>query len=245
MNNFQVDVLAIGVHPDDIELGCGGMIIASVKQGKKVAIVDLTRGELGTRGTAEIRLQEARKAAECMGVTYRENLEMEDGFFEITKENILKVVQAVRKYQPKIVLCNAPHDRHPDHGRASQLVVRACFLAGLRRIKTDIDGKAQMHWRPANVYHYIQDNHLEPDFLFDISDVINEKMNAVTAYRTQFNTPDDTEPQTYISTPDFWDKIKARSLYFGKPIGVGYAEGFLSEKKIGIRHIDALIHQTT
>jgi len=245
MNKFQVDILAIGVHPDDIELGCGGMLIASIKQEKKVAIVDLTRGELGTRGTAETRRQEAEAAAECMGVTFRENLEMEDGFFEITRENILKVVQAIRKYQPKIIVCNAPHDRHPDHGRASELVVRASFLAGLRRVKTSLYDEPQMHWRPANVYHYIQDNYLEPDFLFDISDVINEKMNAVTAYKTQFNSPDKSEPQTYISTPDFLEKIKARALSFGKIIGVQYAEGFLSEKKIGVKDIDALIHHTT
>ncbi|HEY0298427.1 MAG TPA: bacillithiol biosynthesis deacetylase BshB1 [Arachidicoccus sp.] len=245
MNNFQVDILAVGVHPDDIELGCGGMLIASVKQERKVAIVDLTRGELGTRGTAEIRLQEASAAAKCMGVAFRENLEMEDGFFETTRENILKVIQAIRKYQPKIVLCNAPHDRHPDHGRASELVVRACFLAGLRRVKTELNGTEQMHWRPANVYHYIQDNYLEPDFLFDISDVIDEKMDAITAYGTQFNSPDTSEPQTYISTPDFFEKVKARALSFGKVIGVQYAEGFLSEKKIGVRHIDALIHETT
>lgn len=245
MNNYQVDILAIGVHPDDIELGCGGMLIASIKQDKKVAIVDLTRGELGTRGTAETRKQEAASAAESMGVNFRENLEMEDGFFEITKENVLKLVQAIRKYRPKVVLCNAPHDRHPDHGRASELTVRACFLAGLRRVRTEWEGESQTHWRPANVYHYIQDNYLEPDFLFDISDVMKEKMNAVAAYKTQFNSPDTSEPQTYISTPDFLEKIGARALSLGKVIGVQYAEGFISEKKIGIKDIDVLIHHTT
>lgn len=245
MDKFQVDILAIGVHPDDIELGCGGMLITSIRQEKKVAIVDLTRGELGTRGTAETRRQEAAAAAECMGVNFRENLEMEDGFFEVTRENILRVIQIIRKFKPKVVLCNAPHDRHPDHGRASELVVRACFLSGLRRIKTELDGEPQMHWRPANIYHYIQDNYLEPDFLFDISDVIKEKMNAVVAYKTQFNSPDTSEPQTYISTPDFLEKVKARALSFGKIIGVDYAEGFLSEKKIGIKDIDTLVHHTT
>lgn len=245
MNRFQVDILAIGVHPDDIELGCGGMLISSIKQGKKVAILDLTRGELGTRGTVETRKQEAADAATSMGVSFRENLEMEDGFFEINKENILKLAIQIRKFQPKIVLCNAPQDRHPDHGRASQLTVQACFLAGLRRVETTLDGENQLHWRPANVYHYIQDSYLEPDFLFDISDVIEEKMVAVSAYKTQFNSPDTSEPQTYISTPDFFERIKARALSFGKVIGVQYAEGFLSEKRIGITDIDALIHQTT
>ncbi|MFT4202950.1 MAG: bacillithiol biosynthesis deacetylase BshB1 [Chitinophagaceae bacterium] len=245
MGSFQVDILAIGAHPDDVELGCGGMLIASVKQDKKVAIVDLTKGELGTRGTPEIRSEEAAAAAASMGIHFRENLGMEDGFFEITQENILKVIQAIRKYQPTIVVCNAPHDRHPDHQRASDLVVRACFLSGLHRVKTELDNVPQMHWRPANVYHYLQDNYLEPDLLFDISGVIREKMDAVAAYKTQFNSPDRSEPQTYISTPDFVDKVKARNLSFGKIIGVTYAEGLLSEKKIGIRNMDALIHQTT
>ncbi|PZP51672.1 MAG: bacillithiol biosynthesis deacetylase BshB1 [Pseudopedobacter saltans] len=245
MNKFQVDILAIGVHPDDIELGCGGMLIASVKQGKKVAIVDLTRGELGTRGTVETRKEEAESAAKVMGVSFRDNLAMEDGFFEISRENILKIVEQIRKYQPRVVVCNAPHDRHPDHGRASELTVRACFLAGLRRIETILDGQPQEAWRPSNVYHYIQDSYLEPDFLFDISNVIEDKMVAVSAYKTQFNSPDNSEPQTYISTPDFFERIKARALSFGKVIGVQYAEGFLSEKRIGIADIDALIHQTT
>lgn len=245
MDKFQVDILAVGVHPDDIELGCGGLIIASVKQNKRVAVLDLTKGELGTRGTTETRRQEAADAAAVMGISFRENIGLEDGFFENDRASVIKVITQIRKFRPTIVICNAPKDRHPDHARASELVVKACFLAGLRRIETQLDGEAQTHWRPANIYHYIQDQYIEPDFLFDISDVIEEKLEAVSAYKTQFNSPSVSEPQTYISTPDFFDRIKARALSFGKVIGVQYAEGFISEKKIGIANIDALIHQTT
>ena len=245
MDKFQVDILAVGVHPDDIELGCGGLIIASVKQNKRVAVLDLTKGELGTRGTAETRRQEAADAAAVMGISFRENIGLEDGFFENDRASVIKVITQIRKFRPTIVICNAPKDRHPDHARSSELVVKACFLAGLRRIETQLDGEVQTHWRPANIYHYIQDQYIEPDFLFDISDVIEEKLEAVSAYKTQFNSPSVSEPQTYISTPDFFDRIKARALSFGKVIGVQYAEGFISEKKIGIANIDALIHQTT
>lgn len=243
---IKVDILAIGVHPDDIELGCGGTIISSVLQGKKVAVVDLTGGELGTRGTKETRKIEAEAAAKIMGIHARENLGMADGFFEITETNIRKIIAVIRKYQPETILCNAPDDRHPDHGRSSELVVRASFLSGLRKIETrDENGKEEEAWRPKNVFHYLQDKYLEPDFLFDISHVHEQKVKAVVAYATQFNSPDDSEPATYISTPDFIDRMKARALSFGKIIGLQYAEGFISTKKIGIKDFDALVQETT
>lgn len=245
MSALKVDILAIGVHPDDVELGCGGTLIASVNQNKKVAIVDLTQGELGTRGTIFTRKQEAEDAAKVMGISYRENLEMADGFFEITQENLFKVIQIIRKYQPEILICNAPRDRHPDHGRSSELVVRAAFLSGLRKIETQLEGQSQEAWRPKNIYHYIQDTFIEPDFVFDISDVHEQKIKAVVSYKTQFNTSDESEPTTYISTPDFLNRTIGRALSLGKTIGVQYAEGFISEKAVGIRDFNDLVQVTT
>ena len=176
---MKVDILAFGVHPDDVELGCSGTLIASIAQGKKVAVVDLTRGELGTRGTAETRKAEAANAAKAMGVAARENLNMADGFFQNDEANIKKVITVIRKYQPEIVLCNAPEDRHPDHGRSSKLVSDAAFFSGLRKIETTLNNKAQKEWRPNYVFHYIQDRYLKPDFLFDISDYYEQKIKAV------------------------------------------------------------------
>lgn len=242
---MKTDILAFGVHPDDVELGCSGTLITAVAQGKKVAVIDLTRGELGTRGTAETRHVEAAKAAEVMGIHARENLAMADGFFQKDELNIRKVIVAIRKYQPEIVLCNAPEDRHPDHGRSSELVADAAFLSGLRKIKTEYEGKEQEHWRPSYVFHYIQDRYLKPDFLFDISDAYEQKIKAVLCYTTQFNTTDTSEPETYISNPDFLDVIKARALMFGKRIGVKYAEGYLTTKMIGVKSFDAFIQQVT
>jgi bacillithiol biosynthesis deacetylase BshB1 len=242
---MKTDILAFGVHPDDVELGCSGTLITAAAQGKKVAVIDLTRGELGTRGTAETRHVEAAKAAEVMGIHARENLAMADGFFQKDEVNIRKVIVAIRKYQPEIVLCNAPEDRHPDHGRSSELVADAAFLSGLRKIKTEYEGKEQEHWRPSYVFHYIQDRYLKPDFLFDISDAYEQKIKAVLCYTTQFNTTDTSEPETYISNPDFLDVIKARALMFGKRIGVKYAEGYLTTKMIGVKSFDAFIQQVT
>ncbi|HYJ65995.1 MAG TPA: bacillithiol biosynthesis deacetylase BshB1 [Parafilimonas sp.] len=242
---MKTDILAFGVHPDDVELGCSGTLIASIKQGKKVAVVDLTRGELGTRGTAETRKAEAANAAKVMGVQARENLNMADGFFQNDEENIKKVITVIRKYQPEIVLCNAPEDRHPDHGRSSKLVSDAAFFSGLRKIQTTLNNETQKEWRPHYVFHYIQDRYLKPDFLFDISDYYEQKIKAVLSYTTQFNATDDSEPQTYISTPDFIDVIKARALMFGKRIGVKYAEGYLTTKMIGVKNFDAFIQQVT
>jgi bacillithiol biosynthesis deacetylase BshB1 len=242
---MKVDILAFGVHPDDVELGCSGTLIASIEQGKKVAVVDLTRGELGTRGNAETRKTEAANAAKLMGVSARENLNMADGFFQNDEENIKKVITVIRKYQPEIVLCNAPEDRHPDHGRSSKLVSDAAFFSGLRKIETTLNNKAQKEWRPHYVFHYIQDRYLKPDFLFDISDYYEQKIKAVLCYTTQFNSTDTSEPQTYISTPDFIDVIKARALMFGKRIGVKYAEGYLTTKMIGVKTFDAFIQNVT
>jgi bacillithiol biosynthesis deacetylase BshB1 len=241
---MKVDILAFGVHPDDVELGCSGTIVASIAEGKKVAIVDLTRGELGTRGTSETRKTEAGNAACVMGVLARENLEMSDGFFQNDETNLRKVITVIRKYQPEIVLCNAPEDRHPDHGRSSKLVADAAFLAGLRKIET-FDGVAQEAWRPTYVFHYIQDRYLKPDFVFDISDHWEKKLQSILCYTTQFNSTDNSEPQTYISTPDFMDTIKSRALMLGKRIGVKYAEGYITSKMIGVSTFDSFIRITT
>jgi len=242
---MKVDILAFGVHPDDVELGCSGTLITAVAQGKKVAVVDLTRGELGTRGTAETRDAEAATAAGIMGIHARENLAMADGFFQHDEAHVKKVITVIRKYKPEIILCNAPEDRHPDHGRSSALVSDAAFLSGLRKIETEYEGSKQEYWRPSYVFHYIQDRYLKPDFLFDISDAYEQKIKAVLCYTTQFNTTDKSEPETYISNPDFLDVIKARALMFGKRIGIQYAEGYLTTKMIGVKSFDAFIQHVT
>lgn len=245
---MKLDILAIGVHPDDVELGCSGTIINEIKNGKKVGVVDLTQGELGTRGTIDTRYEESAKAAMIMGIHVRENLKMRDGFFENNEENKIKLIQAIRKFQPDIVIGNVLHDRHPDHGRAGKLIADCSFLAGLSKIETkDEKGNLQEKWRPAYVLHYIQDWYHEPDLLIDISDVFEQRMKAIEAYSTQFHTSDsDNEgPQTYISTPDFLESVIARARMLGKRIGVKFAEGFISEKKIGIRSLNALIQNET
>lgn len=244
---IKTDILAFGVHPDDVELGCSGTLIAAVQEGKTVAVVDLTQGELGTRGTIETRKEEAAAAARIMGLHARENLQMADGFFEINEANIRKVVAAIRKYRPEIILCNALEDRHPDHGRSSKLVEDAAFLSGLRKIETEENGVAQEAWRPKYVFHYIQDRYLKPDFVVDISAHWEQKVQCIQAYTTQFFTTGaaDNEPQTYISTPDFLDTIKGRALLLGKRIGVTYAEGYISKKMLGINSFDAFVQETT
>lgn len=245
---MKLNILAISVHPDDVELSCSGTLINEIKNGKKAGIIDLTQGELGTRGTVETRYQEAANAAMIMGVSVRENLKMRDGFFRNDEEHQLQLIQAIRKYQPDIILGNALRDRHPDHGRAGHLIADACFLSGLSKIETkDDEGNSQQKWRPSYLLHYIQDYYHEPDLLIDTSDVFEQKMKAVGAYTTQFHTTaaSGEGPQTYISTPDFLDSIIARARMFGKRIGVKYAEGFISEKKIGIRSLDALIQNET
>lgn len=241
---MKLDILAIGVHPDDVELGCAGSLITEIRNGKKTGIIDLTQGELGTRGTIETRYNEAARAAEIIGVNVRENLKMRDGFFKNDEAHQLQLVSAIRKYQPDIVFANILDDRHPDHGRAGHLISDACFLSGLIKVKTfDELGKEQEKWRPKYILHYIQDWYHEPDLLIDVSDVFQQKMQSVEAYTTQFHVSGQQQGglETYISTPDFLESVVARARMLGKRIGVKYAEGFISEKKIGIRSLDALV----
>ena len=248
---MKLDILAFGAHPDDIELSCGGTLIVEKQSGKKVGIIDITQGEMGTRGSADARRQEAENAAKIMGVDVRENLALADGFFKNDKEHQLKIITALRKHQPEIVLCNAPEDRHPDHGRSSGLIADAAFLSGLRKIVSYCDeGKSgntqQKEWRPKYVFNYIQDRYLQPDFVIDITEGFDKKLEAIRAYKTQFfNAELADEPQTYLSTPDFLDSIIYRAKMFGKMIGVKYAEGYISKKMIGMRSFDALIKEDT
>ncbi len=244
---MKLDVLAFGVHPDDIELSCAGTLLVEKKKGRKVGIIDLTQGELGTRGNADTRREEAAKSATILGVDFRENLEMADGFFKNDEENQRKIIQALRKYRPEIIICNVPEDRHPDHGRSAELVNDAAFLSGLRKIKTTDGDKEQHEWRPKYVFNYIQDTYINPDFVIDISEVIDKKVEAIEAFTTQFYTGEknDEEPQTYISSPGFLESVINRSKMFGKMIGVKHAEGFISKKMIGINSFDALIKKST
>ncbi len=243
---MKIDLLAFGVHPDDVELGCAGVLLAEKKNGKKIGIVDLTQGELGTRGTAETRKEEATDAAKILGVDVRENLMMADGFFENNEINQRKIITVLRKYQPEIIFCNAPEDRHPDHGRSAKMVEDAAFLAGLSKVETFYNNELQKAWRPKYVFNFIQDRYLKPDFVIDISEEMDIKLASVKAYKTQFFNPDAQDgPQTYISSPEFLDGVIARAAMFGKMIGVKYAEGFLSKKMIGFNRIDALVQETT
>lgn len=242
---MKLDILAFGVHPDDVELSCAGALLVEQKNGKKTGIIDLTAGELGTRGSGEIRKTEAAEAAKILGVEMRENLEMADGFFQNDEAHQRKVITAIRTFQPEIILCNAPDDRHPDHGRSSKMVADAAFLSGLMKIETAVNGSVQQAWRPKYVFRYIQDRMLQPDFVIDITDVFEQKIEAIRAYKTQFHNSDLDEPQTYISTPDFLDSVIYRHKWFGKMIGVKYAEGFISEKMIGLKNFDAIIKENT
>ncbi|WP_417290143.1 bacillithiol biosynthesis deacetylase BshB1 [Corallibacter sp.] len=234
---MKLDILAIGAHPDDVELGCGATIAKEIANGKKVGIIDLTRGELGTRGTAETRKEEAENAAKILGVSVRENLGFADGFFVNDKEHQLAIIKMIRKYQPEIVLCNAIDDRHIDHGKGSKLVSDACFLSGLIKIETSEDKKSQEPWRPKHVYHYIQWKHIEPDFVVDISEFIDVKMKAVMAYKTQFYNPDEKGPQTPISSKNFTDSINYRARDLGRLVGVEYAEGFTVERYVSVNSL--------
>lgn len=244
---MKLDVLAFGVHPDDVELSCSGVLLNEKLQGKSIGVVDLTRGELGTRGTVHTRNEETALASRILQLDARDNLEMADGFFKNDEAHQLKIIKAIRKYQPDVVLCNAPEDRHPDHGRSAQLIEDAAFLSGLRKIGTEVDGVLQDAWRPKYVLNYIQDRYLKPDFVVDISSVFQTKLKAIQAYQTQFfsDSNDENDPQTYISTPGFLESIIYRAKMFGKMIGVEYAEGFVSKKTIGIHHLGQLIQKNT
>jgi len=234
----KLDILVLPVHPDDAELGCAGTILKHIALGKKVGVADLTRGELGTRGSAEIREREANAAGKILGLTIRENLDLPDGFFQNTPEYQLKVIEVIRKYQPDIIITNAYHDRHPDHGRANELVEASAFLAGLRKIVTHFDGKLQEAWRPVLILQFIQDRYIEPDILIDVTAYWDKKIESIHAYGSQFFNPEwEEEPQTYISSPDFIKIIESRAMEFGKSIQVKYAEGFTSRKILGVNSL--------
>lgn len=237
---MKLDILAFGAHPDDVELGCSGTIAKEVSLGKKIGIIDLTRGELGTRGSAEIRDQEANDAAKILGVQVRENLEFRDGFFVNDEAHQLKVIKVIRKYQPDIVLCNAIRDRHIDHGKGAKLVADACFLSGLRKIETKDEDGLQQAWRPKKVFHYIQWQPIEPDFYVDITGFMDQKVDSIYAYRSQFYDPNSKEPETPISSKNFLDSVVYRSKDYGRVAGVPYAEGFTSHQALLISSLDEL-----
>lgn len=238
---MKLDILAFGAHPDDVELGAAATIAKEVSLGKKVGIIDLTQGELGTRGSKELRKTEALRAAKILGVTLRENLKFADGFFVNDKRHQLEVIKLIRKYKPEIVLCNAIEDRHIDHGKGSKLVSDACFLSGLEKIETEFEGEIQNKWRPKLIYHYLQWNNSKPDFVVDISNFMDVKMEAVLAYTSQFYDPNSKESETPISSKNFTDSVYYRAKDLGRLIGVEYAEGFTVERLIAIASLDKLI----
>lgn len=238
---IKVDVLAIGAHPDDVELGCGGTLAKLISEGKKVAIVDLTQGELGTRGTNFTRAEEAAEAAKILGISARENLKMKDGFIQNSEEYQMKIVTMIRKYQPEIVLSNAIDDRHPDHAKASKLVSDACFLSGLVKIETVLEGNNQQAWRPKHIFNYIQWKNITPDFVIDITDFMQKKIDTCLAYKTQFYDPNSTEPITPIATKDFLESLTYRAQDLGRLSGVEFAEGFTTEKLIALKNFDGII----
>lgn len=234
---MKTDLLAIGAHPDDAELGAGGTIALEVAKGKRVGIIDLTRGELGSRGTADDRDREAAASAEILGVDFRTNLCLRDGFFSKDEASLLLLVAHIRHFKPEVVICNAISDRHPDHGKGGDFTSTACFLSGLRKVTTLWDGQPQTAWRPRAVYHYIQDRHHKPDFVVNISEYMDKKMDAVKAFKSQFYDPDSKEPQTPISSKEFLDFLFARAIEMGRPCGVTYAEGFLAQRTISVNSL--------
>jgi len=240
MSDLNVDILAIGAHPDDVELGCSGTIAKEIALGKKVGIIDLTRGELGTRGSAEIRDSEAKKAAGILGVSFRENLNFKDGFFTNDEVHQLELIRVIRNYKPKIILCNAIDDRHIDHPKGAKLVVDSCFLSGLKKIKTNNEGVDQNPWRPENIYHYIQWKNLNPDFVVDISEYFDTKIRSVKAFKSQFYNGNESVHDTPISTKNFLDSIEYRAKDLGRLTGVEYAEGFIASRLPRIESISDL-----
>lgn len=238
---MKIDILAFGAHPDDVELGCGGTIAKMVSEGKKCVVVDLTRGELGTRGTDETRKAEAADAAKILGLSARENLGMKDGFLVNSEEYQMRIVKMIRKYRPEIVLANAIDDRHPDHAKGAKLVSDACFLSGLRKIETVLDDEAQEVWRPKHVFHYIQWKDIKPEFVIDISEFLDKKIASCMAYKTQFYDPTSKEPETPITTKDFFESLTYRAQDLGRLSGVTYAEGFTSERLISLKNFDGIV----
>ena len=233
MTLIKLDILCFGAHPDDVELSCSGTVMRHIDLGYKVGIIDLTQGELGTRGSAELRLQEAEKASKILGISCRDNLGLADGFFRKDEETLRKIIAKIRQYQPEIVLCNSEVDRHVDHGRAGDLIEEACFLSGLRKIETQLDGNPQAAWRPKSIYHYIQDRMQTPDLLFDITPYMERKVESIKAFSSQFYDANSKEPETPISGEFFFDFIKSRAIEFGRNINVKYAEGFTVRRTIG------------
>lgn len=238
---MKLDILAFGAHPDDVELGCAGTILKEVSLGKKVGIIDLTRGELGTRGSAAIRDEEAKAAAAILGVSVRENLAMRDGFFVNDEKHQLEIIKRIRKYQPDIVLCNAIDDRHIDHAKGSKLVSDSCFLSGLIKIETELDGQPQKAWRPKLVYHYIQWKNIEPDFVVDITGFTDKKIESILAYRSQFYDPNSTEPESPITSKNFFESLNYRSRDLGRLVGLDYAEGFTVERCLAVNSLADLL----
>ena len=238
---MKLDILAFGAHPDDVELGCAGTILKEISLGKKVGIIDLTRGELGTRGSAEIRDQEANAAAKILGVSARENLEMRDGFFVNDEKHQFEIIKMIRKYQPEIVLCNAIDDRHIDHSKGSKLVSDACFLSGLMKIETSLEGESQTAWRPKLVYHYIQWKNIEPDFVVDITGFTDKKIESILAYSSQFYDANSKEPESPISSKNFLESLNYRSRDLGRLTGVDHAEGFNVERYLAVNSLADLI----
>ncbi len=231
---MKLDILVLAAHPDDAELGCSGTIAAHVAKGHKVGIVDLTQGEMGTRGTPELRLKESEDAAKILGLSVRENMGFKDIYFKDDEHHQHELIRIIRKYQPEIVLANAVADRHPDHGKGGSLATNACFMSGLRKIETFLDGRPQEAWRPKFVYHYIQNNYIEPDFIFDISEYWETKVASIMAFKSQFHDPESQEPASFISSPDFLPFIESRAREFGHRILAKYGEGFTVERFIGV-----------
>ncbi|MCO6494120.1 MAG: bacillithiol biosynthesis deacetylase BshB1 [Bacteroidetes bacterium] len=237
MNNQKIHLLAFAAHPDDVELSAGGTLLKHKSLGYTTGIIDLTRGELGTRGTSETRKQESEDSSKILGIDIRENLGMDDGFFEETKENLLKIIYAIRKYQPEIVLANALSDRHPDHGNGAHIVARACFLSGLSKIITTHQGESQQVWRPKHIFHYIQDHFMKPDFVIDVTAWHEQKMKAISAFKTQFYNPESKEPSTPISGKEFWDLLYGKAQLMGRYIGCTYGEGFIAASPFEIEEL--------
>ncbi|HEY4616817.1 MAG TPA: bacillithiol biosynthesis deacetylase BshB1 [Flavobacterium sp.] len=238
---MKLDILAFGAHPDDVELGCSGTILKEISLGKTVGIVDLTRGELGTRGSATIRDQEANAAAKILGVSVRENLEMRDGFFVNDEKHQIEIIKMIRKYQPEIVLCNAIDDRHIDHGKGSKLVSDSCFLSGLMKVETELEGEKQQAWRPKLVYHYIQWKNIVPDFVVDITGFTEKKTESILAYGSQFYDANSKEPESPISSKNFLESLNYRSRDLGRLTGVEHAEGFTVERYLAVNSLADLI----
>jgi N-acetylglucosamine malate deacetylase 1 len=239
--SLKLDILVFAAHPDDAELSCSGTIAAHTAMGKKVGIIDLTQGELGTRGNPELRIKEAEDAAKILRLSIRENLKMQDGFFKNNLEHQLKIVETIRRFQPEIILANAISDRHPDHGRGAALIAESVFLSGLRKIETNYLGDPQAPWRPENMYHYIQNNYLEPDFIVDVTDYWSTRIESIKAFKSQFFDPESREPETFISSERFWSFLESRARTFGHRIGVTYGEGFTTLRTPGVRNLFDLV----